>query len=185
MALASPLMDHYNAVVLHFVNWKGRPDPGPLVWKGLADYVASGKGLVIVHFGCGALREWEGYVDVAGRIWDPAKRGHDPYGPFGVRIAEEPHAVTRGMGNIQTEDELYTCLRGDTPIQVLAEATSKVDGNVHPMALVNTAVEGRVFLCTLGHDVRAFQSEGVRALYRRATGWAAGLAMEAEAAPGP
>src|SRR5690606_5932850 len=69
--LASPLLDHYDAVVLHFKNYNDRLPLGEAVWSGLDRYVQSGHGLVLVHFGCGAFQEWEGYVRLCGRVWDP------------------------------------------------------------------------------------------------------------------
>jgi type 1 glutamine amidotransferase len=173
--LASPLLDHYDAVVLHFKNYNDRLPLGEAVWSGLDRYVQSSHGLVLVHFGCGAFQEWEGYVRLCGRVWDPAKRGHDPYGPFEVRVANPAHPISRDMASFQTADELYTCLVGATPIDILFDATSKVDDTIHPMGFVLPESGGRVFHCTLGHDVPSLQHPGTRDLYRRAVAWAAGL----------
>lgn len=171
--LGSPLLDQYDALVLHFKDYAERLPLGEPVWSGLQRYVDSGGGVVVAHFGCGACQEWPGFVDVVGRVWDPELRGHDPYGPFDVRVVDDTHPVTKGLAAFKTEDELYTCLAGDTPIRVLCESTSVVDQKVYPMGF---AVEGkRVFNTPLGHDVNAFQSEGARELYRRAVAWAAGL----------
>lgn len=175
MILASPLMAHYDAAVLHYMNWKGRPDPGEGVRNGLVQYVEFGKGLVLVHFACGAFQSWPGFVKVAGRVWDPKLRGHDPYGTFGVRISDRAHPITAGMSDFQATDEMYTCLVGDAPIRVLAEATSVVDHKVYPMGFVFEGGKGRVFHSPLGHDLKAFKSSGTRELFRRATAWAAGL----------
>ena len=79
-----------------------------------------------------------------------------------------------GLSDFDTDDELYTCLTGDVPIQVLATATSKVDKKVYPMAFVLNPGKGRVFHCVLGHDVQAL-GESVGTLYRCGTAWAAGL----------
>lgn len=171
----SPLLDHYDAAVLHFKNYSERLVFGPEIWSGLDRYIASGHGLVIAHFGCGAFQEWSDYVKVAGRIWNPEKRAHDPYGKFQVRVVDAAHAVTNGMADFDTEDELYTCLDGSTPIHVLCEATSKVDQEPYPMAFVVGDLAGRVLHCPLGHDVNALRAPGTRDLYRRATAWAAGL----------
>ncbi len=114
-------------------------------------------------------------MDVAGRVWDPGLRGHDPYGKFTVRVTDDDHPITRGFDDFTVEDELYTCLAGDAPIRVLCEATSKVDEKDYPMGFVVENTGGRVFHCLLGHDVNALQSEGGRELYRRAMAWAARL----------
>lgn len=172
---ASPWMDHFDAAVIHFKDYANRLPIAGNVWKGLERYVAVGHGLVIVHFGCGAFQEWRGYARVAGRIWDPQKRGHDPYGRFRVRVVDASHPISSGMSAFETDDELYTCLVGDLPIRVLWAATSVIDGLEHPMGFVVPEGPGRVFHSPLGHDVNALRSPGTRELYRRAGAWAAGL----------
>lgn len=171
----SPLLDHYDATVLHFKNYEDRLPLGPAVQDGLRRHVAAGNGLVISHFGCGAFEEWEGFVKIAGRVWNPELRGHDPHGVFTVRIADATHPVTLGMDDFETLDELYTCLDGDTPIQILCDAVSVVDERTYPMAFVVEGTGGRVFHCVLGHDTRAYAARGVRSLFQRGTAWATGL----------
>jgi type 1 glutamine amidotransferase len=172
--LAAPGLAEFDTVFLHFKNYQNRLPLGDAQWCGLENYVKNGGGLVIAHFGCGACQEWNGFVNTAGRVWDPKKRGHDPYGEFLVRIANASHPITKGLADFKTTDELYTCLVGDVKIEVLADATSKVDQTVHPMAFVLTPGKGRVFHCPLGHDLGALKAEGVRALYLRGTRWTAG-----------
>ena len=60
------------------------------------------------------------------------------------------------------------------PITVLAQATSKVDRQAHPMAFVLEVGRGRVFHSPLGHDVKAFGPATLE-LFRRGVAWAAGL----------
>jgi len=173
--LGSPLLSYYDAVVLHFKNYAERLPLGPEISSGLERYVKAGHGVAMVHFGCGAFQEWPDFVKIAGRVWNPSKRGHDPYGSFEVRVTEPNHPITKDLKPFTTEDELYTCLDGTTPIQVLCEATSTVDQQVYPMAFVVDGAGGRVFHCVLGHDEKAFAAPGVRELYRRAAAWAAGI----------
>lgn len=133
-----------------------------------------GGGVVLVHFACGAFQGWPAFADVAGRVWDPNLRGHDPHGEFQVRIVDANHPVTAGLDSFQTVDELYTCLAGSRPVQILASATSKVDQKEYAMAFSFDYGRGRVFHSPLGHDVRAF-NRPVQALFRRGCAWAAGL----------
>ena len=173
--LESAALASYDAVFLDFKNYNNRiPTAAPL-WRNFEQYIQNGGGLVIAHFGCGALQEWNGYVKVSGRIWDPQKRGHDPYGEFLVRILQTGHPVTKGIPDFTTTDELYTCFAGDTKIDVLAEATSKVDQSIQPMAFVLTPGKGRVFNSPLGHNLGSLKAQGVRDLYLNATRWATGL----------
>ncbi len=172
--LAFKALDDYDVIVLHFMNWE-QPDPGPEARENLRRCVEKGHGLVLVHFACGAFQDWPEFRNLAGRAWDPKLRPHDPYGSFTVVPTKLEHPVTRGLPAFETVDELYTCLAGDTPIQVLATARSKVDHLDYPMAFVLNYGQGRVFHSVLGHDVKAFAAPGVGELYRRGCAWAAGL----------
>jgi type 1 glutamine amidotransferase len=172
-ALAASL-DAYDVVVLHFMNWE-QPDPGPTARANLERFVAQGKGLCLVHFACGAFQAWPEFRNLAGRVWDPKLRGHDPHGKFRVDIAPAAHAVTEGLEPFETTDELYTCLVGDRPIEVLATARSVVDGKDYPMAFAFAYGQGRVFHSPLGHDVPALARPAVGELFRRGCAWAAGL----------
>ena len=178
--LASPKLLDYDVVVLNYMNWNS-PDPGEAARANLKKYVESGKGLVLVHFACGAFQGWPEFANIAGRVWDPKLRPHDPYGKFTVEIADPAHPITKGMQPFETTDELYTCLAGTKEIHVLAKATSKVDKKDYPMAFVHEYGKGRVFHCTLGHDVRALSVAAVQELYRRGTAWAARLEPVADA----
>src|SRR5512145_1376327 len=156
------------------MNWE-TPDPGPKARANLQRVVRSGKGLVLVHFACGAFQEWPEFVELAGRAWDPKLRGHDPHGKFNVKITDTQHPAMKGMKDFETTDELYTCLAGETPIKVLATARSKVDNKDYPMAFVLNYGKGRVFHSVLGHDVPALANPDVGRLFRNACAWAAGL----------
>jgi len=171
--LDSRALHRYDVVVLHFMNWQ-EPSPGEEARENLRRFVEGGKGLVLVHFACGAWQDWPEFAHLAGRVWDPQRRPHDPRGPFQVEIADAQHPITRGMASFETDDELYTCLAGQRPIHILAKARSKVDGQEYPMAFVLTYGKGRVFHCTLGHDAKALANPAVGALYRRGIAWAAG-----------
>jgi type 1 glutamine amidotransferase len=172
--LAKDTLGDYDVIVLHFMNWEV-PDPGPKARANLQRVVRSGKGLVLVHFACGAFQDWPQFVDLAGRVWDPKLRPHDPYGKFTVKITDTRHPIMKGMKDFETTDELYTCLTGKTPIKVLATARSKVDNEDYPMAFVLNCGKGRVFHSVLGHDVQALANPDVGRLFRNACAWAGGL----------
>lgn len=173
--LGSPLLKHYDGVMIHFKNYNQRLPLGREVWDGLRNYAEQGGGVLVAHFGCGAFQEWDGYVQISGRIWNPAARAHDPYGPFDIHVVDAAHPITRGMKDFSTQDELYTCLDGAPKIEVLCEATSKIDQKPYPMGFVHGPGKGRVFHCPLGHDVNALSAEGPRELYRRGARWIMGL----------
>ncbi len=176
-ALASPKLNAWDVVILHFMDWEV-PGPGPAARENLRQFVAGGKGLMLTHFACGAWdnNEWPEFAKLAGRIWNPKLRPHDPHGQFTVRMADSEHPIAKGLKPFTTVDELYTCLDGDAPIHVVAKATSKVDQKDYPMAFVLRYGQGRVFHTPLGHDVQAYTNNpGVGELMRRGCAWTAGL----------
>jgi len=172
--LASPELSQYDVIVLHFMDWE-QPDPGPAARANLKRFVEDGKGLFIVHFACGAFQEWPEFRTLAGRVWDPELRAHDPHGKFRVEITATEHPITRGLKPFDTVDELYTCLAGDRPVEILATARSKVDGKDYPMAMAFSYGKGRVFNSPLGHDVAAIKNPAVAELFRRGCAWAGRL----------
>jgi len=172
--LDSSALQRYDVVVLHFMNWE-QPAPGQKARTNLRNFVQNGKGLFVIHFGCGAFQDWPEFRNLAGRVWDPKARAHDPGGPFRVNITDVSHPVTKGLESFDTEDELYTCLTGDRPVDMLATARSKVDKKIYPMAFSFSYGKGRVFHSALGHDVKAISNQGAAELFRRGCAWAAGL----------
>lgn len=172
--LDSSAVHQYDVVLLHFMNWEVH-SPGEAARANLQKFVCGGKGLMLVHFACGAWQDWPEFRNLAGRAWDPKLRAHDPRGPFAVKIMDPQHAITAGLKDFEIDDELYTCLAGEAPIRVLATAKSKVDQIDYPMAFVLDYGKGRVFHSVLGHDAKALAAPGVGDLFRRAGLWTAGL----------
>jgi type 1 glutamine amidotransferase len=172
--LDSSALHRYDVVVLHFMPWQ-KPTPGPKARANLSKFVHAGKGLFVLHFGCGAFQDWPEFRNLAGRVWDPKARAHDPRGSFRVNITKKDHPITRGLQSFETEDELYTCLTGDRPVDMLATSRSKVDGKDYPMAFAFNYGKGRVFHSALGHDIKAIRNQGAAELFRRGCAWAAGM----------
>jgi len=173
--LRSQDLSKYAAVVMHFKNYDPKV-PGRDGYDNLASFVENGGGLVLVHFACGAFQEFkDDFVKLAGRVYDPKMRGHDRFRAFQVEVAKPDHPALAGLKSFETTDELYTCLVGDTPIDVMASAVSNVDGKTYPMVFVLNYGKGRVFHCPLGHNVAALTNEPVAELFRRGTAWVAGM----------
>lgn len=164
-------LTQYDVVYLHFNNWE-KPDPSPRAEANLQQFVAKGGGLVLMHFACGAFRDWTEFPKLAGRVWD-RKNAHDPRGHFRVIVVDSVNPITHGMKSYETDDELYICLTGTQPITLLAKALSKVTGKYHPMAFVLNYGKGRVFQTTLGHDAVAIHIPGTAQLIRRGVAWTA------------
>jgi type 1 glutamine amidotransferase len=170
--LASDDLFQFDEVFLHFKNY----DPlkqGEKAKENLTEFVKRGKGLVVFHFACGAFEDWPEFAELAGMVWDK-KTTHDPRGPFTVQITDAKHPITRGMSDFEADDELYFCLTGERPVEILATARSKKTGRDHPMAFALEFGKGRVFHTPLGHDVKSIRMPGVQELLRRGCAWAAG-----------
>ncbi|MHB8523321.1 MAG: ThuA domain-containing protein [Limisphaerales bacterium] len=165
-------LSKHDVVFLHFNNGE-KPDPSEKSKADLKKFVEQGGGLFVLHFACGAFSNWTEYPALIGRIWD-RKNTHDPRGPFQVKIVNADHPITQNMTVFDTDDELYTCLTGAKPVELLATARSKVTQTDQPMAFVHTYGKGRVFHTPLGHDVRAIRMPGTAELIRRGCAWVAG-----------
>ena len=164
----------FDTVLLHFMNWQTTSPPFS-ARTNLQQFVKNGGGLMLIHFACGAWQDWDEFKNIAGRVWNPKLRAHDPRGEFTVEIVDKEHPITRGLKDFKTDDELYTCLDGDAPIHVIAAARSKVDNKLYPMGFVLNYGKGRVFHTVLGHDVKAITNSSVPEFFRRGCAWVAGL----------
>lgn len=169
--LATPIAERYDVVVLNYCNWE-IPSPSKQALENLASFVRGGKGLVVIHFSCGAFPDWPEYGRLVGRVWDKV-RTHDPYGTFRVKVADKDHPITRKLADFEITDELYFCLTGDAKIKILLTARSKLTGKDEPMGFVLQYGAGRVFHTPLGHDVKSLASPAFVQLLRRACEWAA------------
>ncbi len=192
--LAKPELHSFDVVVFNYCNWE-RPGLSEAAKKNFVKYLQDGGGLVIVHFANGAFHfslpkagesDWpEWRTRICRRTWDhtPGKSGHDAYGKFTVQIAKVDHAITRGLKDFETTDELYFRQQGDEPVVVLATARSRVTGRDEPMAFLHAYGKGRVFQTVLGHDAASLRTPGTAELIRRGAAWAAGRTPRAVTAP--
>ena len=97
----------------------------PALRKALFDFVAAGKGLVLLHPGLWYnFGDWPEYNrELAGG----GSRGHDRLGEYEVKATGTAHPIMKGVpASFRITDELYyyTPDTAGTPIEVLATATS-------------------------------------------------------------
>lgn len=171
--LATDVIFDYDVLVGYFKNYAPLKRDA-LAKKNLAAFVENGGGLVLVHFTCGAFEDWAEFEKLAGRVWDPKLRGHDPHGKFTVEITDKTHPIVQGVEDFETTDELYTCLKAsEVPIHVLAESTSKVDGKRYPMVFTLEYGRGRTVHTLLGHDTNAVAPPNFIKLLQQAVRWTA------------
>ena len=167
--LASDVLFDYDVVLLHFKNFQPFKREEQMR-ANLSKFAKDGGGLVVLHFACGAFEDWPEYRNLVGKVWD-RKNTHDPRGPFTVNVVEKDHPITRGLTDFRTDDELYICLTGEKPVELLLAGRSRVTGKDHPLAFVLQYGKGRVFHTALGHDAKALATPEIATLLRRACVW--------------
>jgi type 1 glutamine amidotransferase len=142
--------------------------------ENLLDFVRAGKGLVVTHLSSASFKEWPEFKALCGRIWVMGTSGHGPRGVFKAVVVDKASAITKGVGDFNQDDELYSKLQGDAPIHVLVQAESDWSKQTEPLAFTLDYGKGRVFHHTFGHDVKALSTPEVKALIVQGTSWAAG-----------
>jgi type 1 glutamine amidotransferase len=144
------------------------------------DYVKKGGGLVVVHAADNAFPGWDEYDKLVGGTWRSKgtiypERGtyHPAYSEFEVQVIDEEHPITRGIKSFKTTDEMYTNLKLQENIRVLAQGSQSAVSKPQPMLFVSEYGRGKMFQTALGHDLKAMQTpEFVETLVRGAR-WAA------------
>lgn len=132
------------------------------------------KGLVTVHWANGAFPYWPEYLNIVNRA---QQSEHDPRGPFTVKIVNADHPITKDMKDYDTDDELFWDSKlGNRIITPVAVATSKVHFADFPMAWESKYLNARVFITSMGHDVRALKVPGTAELIRRGAAWVGKIA---------
>jgi type 1 glutamine amidotransferase len=164
--------------------WGARADAA------LADFVRSGKGLVLYHLALGAFYGWDEYERMSGGNWRENRGHHSPPHDFDVEIRDRDHPITRGLRTpIRiVNDELYANVRfqPEGSYHVLATAyddhslyTERVRqpipgaGLDQPIFWTTRFGDGRVFVTTLGHDAANVRSPAFKVTFTRGAQWAA------------
>ena len=135
----------------------------------LLKFLGQPKGLVTVHWANGAFPYWGEYLNIVNRA---QQSEHDPRGPFTVKIVNPNHPIAKDMKDYDTDDELFWDSKlGNRVITPIAVATSKVHFADFPMAWESKYLGSRVFVTSMGHDVRALKVPGTAELIRRGAAW--------------
>jgi type 1 glutamine amidotransferase len=147
--------------------------------RNLTDFVASGKGIVILHHALVDYCDWNWwYEEVAGGRWyrtdDKPPRWITTW-KHGVEQIVTPvgtHPVTRGVGVMHLWDETYKGMWFSPRNQVLMRSLDpSSDG---PVVWIGRSKTSRVVNIELGHDHMAHRHPGYQRLVRNAILWSAG-----------
>lgn len=181
----------YDLVVLNYydsrkpqLRWGEKADAA------LADFVRSGKGLVVYHFSVAAFDGWTDFEKMSAGNWRPNNGHHSARHDFVVQVRDQDHPITRGLKTSfpQTSDELYANLKWqpEGTFHVLATAwddhtlyngkakqPTPGPGLDQPMLWTVDYGKGRVFVTALGHDIAAVKTPAFIGTFTRGAEWAA------------
>jgi type 1 glutamine amidotransferase len=167
----------------------GASGPASAAAGAIAEFVASGKGLVVTH---GTLALWAASTPPGGG--SPARIGPAPPvawypaafptgGPHGstrfcdVKINRPDHAIVRGLPvGFRIADALFDGVVTEPATEVIAVAGgdgARRASTAQPVLLAAARGKGRVFCTALGHDLAAMHGREFIAIFARGTEWAA------------
>jgi hypothetical protein len=119
-------------------------------------FVRDGRGLVMLHFACGAFEKWPQSIWPA---WCGIRRPATIPADLPRRDWDPNHPITQGMKDFQADDELYTCLVGKRPHRRGHRPVDRHQGPSHGRSPV---WQRPGVSYTLGHDVKAFKCPASR-----------------------
>ncbi|MGQ9887678.1 MAG: ThuA domain-containing protein [Aggregatilineales bacterium] len=135
----------------------------------LLEAVRGGVGLAGVHGGmCDAFRAETEYQYMCGGQW-VAHPGGDGV-EYDVYMDGEPHLITEGLPTIHVKSEQYY-MHVDPANKVLA--TTRFGSTVMPVTWIKHYGQGRVFYCSLGHQVQVIAEPNTLTMVTRGVLWAA------------
>jgi type 1 glutamine amidotransferase len=146
--------------------------------KNLRDFVASGKGIVVLHHALLNYQAWPWwYEDVVGGSYRLRREGDIPSSTYkgdqkiSVAVAGE-HPVTRALGPFEVEDETYKHMWISRKVRPLL-TTDNPNGD-RLLAWVGPCATSRVVAIQLGHGPTVFSHPAYRTLVHNAILWCAG-----------
>ena len=180
----------YELLILNY--YDGRPQNrfGESTDKAIADFVRSGKGIVLYHLSLGSFDGWTDYEKMSGGNWRPNKGHHSAAHDYALEIKDGSHPITNGLKSplMIKKDELFANLRWqpEGTYHVLATAyddhslygardtQEKIGpGTDEPILWTTQFGQGRVFVTALGHDPVNTETPEFRTILQRGAEWAA------------
>ncbi|HUU29594.1 MAG TPA: ThuA domain-containing protein [archaeon] len=165
-------MKGYDGIAMVYNSDERWPAP---VEEALVKLVTGGMGIGIIHSSDNSFPGWKEFEEMVGLLWridDTHQAGHDHFGPLTVKIVDQEHFITRGVGDFPITDELYRDLTRYSDFHVLAEAFSKDKQRDYPIIMTKTYGQGRVFHTVLGHNPESMNSQGFKTTTLRGMLWA-------------
>ena len=143
--------------------------------KGLLEAINSGVGIAGWHGGMAdSFRDSVGYQFMVGGQWVAHPGGAIDYE---VNIVNHEDAITKGIPDFHMHSEQYY-LHVDVSNEVLATTTFTgdhvpwIEGCVMPVVWKRRWGKGKVFYCSLGHDISDFEVPEALEIVKRGMLWA-------------
>lgn len=164
----------------------------PKSYEKVFDLTKAGKPAVLLHCAMHCFRPAKDWAEYAGM----RTNHHEKFGPFSVRPAAADNAITKGWpADWKTEgDEQYVTEEVYPDTVKLLISTGVSEAKAHPENVVaweHTYGKGRVFGCTLGHDMHTIADPHYLQLIANGLLWSAdklddkGEPKAGYAGPGP
>jgi hypothetical protein len=183
------LLAPYDVVVVNYYDGNAKNRWGERAETGLADFVRSGKGLVLYHLSLGAFDGWTDYEKMSGGNWRPNQGHHSAAHDYALDIKDSNHPIMQGLKSplMIKMDELFANLRwqpegsyhvlatayDDHSLYNARDAQTKVGaGTNEPILWTTEFGKGRVFADALGHGPENTEEPAFKIIFARGVEWA-------------
>jgi putative membrane-bound dehydrogenase-like protein len=139
----------------------------PETEQALLDYVAGGRGLVVLHCGSYCFLNSPKYIALVGGQF----KSHGT-GEFDTETIDSDHPITKDLPPFRTWDETYVHDKHNERDRTVLQ-TRREGNRDEPWTWVRREGRGRVFYTAYGHDARTWNNPGFHALVERGIRWAA------------
>jgi uncharacterized protein len=156
----------YDAIVLY--NFEKRPSEKQQ--QNFLKLMDRGVGLVVLHHGLHAYRQWPEYMKIAG-ITSFVSDAKDDVN-YWIHIKDPRHPIVKGMRDFAVKDETYRGNRADSTVHVIL--TTDAPTNYKAIAWVHTYRKSPVCYLQLGHGTSIYGQKEYRAILGNAIRWSAG-----------
>jgi type 1 glutamine amidotransferase len=185
------MLKPYSLIIMNYYDG-GRPENrfGDRADAALAEFVRSGKGLVLYHLSLGAFDGWTDYEKMSGGNWRPNQGHHSAAHDWALDIKDPANPIMSGLKSplMIKKDELFANLRWQPEGNYHVLATAYDDHSLYnardtqakPGAGINEPIlwttqvgMGRVFVTALGHDPDDTENPAFKITFLRGAEWAA------------
>jgi len=161
-------MAEYPLVIFSKANNRSQTDSAPWATetegRALADHVARGNGLLVLHSGSALYDDSPSLRRLMGGVF----AGHPPQCP--VTVQPQPgHPLTRGSSAFTLRDEHYRMAMNDPQVDLFLRTAS--EHGTQPAGWTRRHGAGRVCMLTPGHNPEVWQHPAYQCILRNCLAW--------------